>query len=116
MSPERFVKGESERTKVAYISSRSKESATYIPRKSEERLVGNQSFWFHIRQTREPFLLGAHGLARPPLLERAMRRAARERCLLRTSKQHDPVSLDKIGRERTSDTAVAINLAGPVEL
>jgi hypothetical protein len=31
------------------------ESATYITRKSEERLVGNQTFLFHIRQTRVPF-------------------------------------------------------------
>jgi hypothetical protein len=36
--------------------------------------------------------------------------------LLRTAKQHDPVSPDEIGRERTDDTVVAINLAGPVEL
>jgi len=34
--------------------------------------------------------------------------------LLRTAKQHDSVSPDEIGRERTNDT-VAINLAGPVE-
>ena len=35
---------------------------------------------------------------------------------MRTAKQHDPVSPDEIGRERTDGTVVAINLAGPVEL
>jgi predicted nucleic acid-binding protein len=34
---------------------------------------------------------------------------------LRTAKQHDPVSPDEIGRERTDGTVVAINLAGPVD-
>ena len=45
-----------------------------------------------------------------------MGRAARERRLLRTAKQHGPVSPYEIGGERTKDTVVAINLAGPVEL
>ena len=36
--------------------------------------------------------------------------------MLRTAKQHDPVSPDEIGRERTDDTVATINLAGPVEL
>jgi hypothetical protein len=45
-----------------------------------------------------------------------MGRAAWERCSLRTAKRPGPVSPDKFGKERTGDTAVAINLASPVEL
>jgi hypothetical protein len=53
---------------------------------------------------------------RPQAREDAIGRAARERCLLRTAKQHDPVSRDEIGRERTDGTVVAFNLTGLVEL
>src|SRR2546425_3550848 len=48
--------------------------------------------------------------------EDAMARASRERCSLRTAKRPDPPLPDEIGKERTDDTAVPIDLAGPVEL
>src|ERR1700676_1065912 len=78
-------------------------------------LIALPKDWFHPRisglgrgrQTwRTTFILRAR--------ENAMERAAGERYLLRTPKRPDRAAPDEIGKERTGETVVPIELAGPV--